>query len=491
MPKFRPSAPFRLYRDDRPSRDSALIGGMAREHIEIGGVAVYAWLLRGFFDQARDDGKRPAIDEAFGESIQDAILLETRDRRYADDAIMIRGAYRVSESELDFARYGMLLATDTVQFEFHKRELERLCGRRLVVGDVIEAPHLRDVGIDGRPMNRYYEVKSIIRSPSGWDPTYTSHIVAVTARPIKDAQEFIDLMERQDKTGRTIQQQVSQRDALEQLTGKIQEAAMEQAYTTWWDTTIIYIDPVTQKAEKWTDDGRPPNGLPVTNVSSFPVSPADGTYVLRVDMVPRKLYRFQAGRWVLKEVDRKREWGTYNWTAKLAQFATDQTEAMDARPWEYKSIHDIATPRQNRSEPSPRGGAYPPPPQVGSWSPMILVTPPHSTSSSIVQEPETVTVTLAGNVLTPTQVHASLDMAAGAYSAVLVQYTAERDTGQRVGEVLINDATTSATMQHEFNDIGTVGLAFTVGVASGVRYLRYTSTAGNPITLVFRIRDRW
>jgi hypothetical protein len=493
MPLFKPSKTFRLHYDDRPSKDSSFVSGLVREHIEIGGVVVYIWLLKGFFDQTRSDGSKPVIDEALNDEIQDAILMETRDRRYADDAILARAAFRVSESQLDFARYGQLLSTDVLQLEFHRTSMETVCGRRLVPGDVIETPHYRDIGTDGRPMNRYYAVESIIRSPTGWDASYENHISAVTARPIKDAQEFIDLMERKDKTGASIQQQISQRDALEQLTGKIQNAAMEQAYTTWWDTTIIYVDPETQIVEKFTDDGVPPNGLPVTNVSSFPLSPTEGDYVLRIDMVPRKLYRYNGTKWVLKEIDRKRQWGTYNWTAKLAQFATDQTEEMDSRPWEYKSIHDLATPRQNRSEPSPKAQSYPPAPAIGSWEPMILVTPPptYVSSSSFSSNIATTTVTLAGNISTPTQVHSSLDMAAGEFSAVLIQYTAERDTGQRVGEILINDATSSATMQHEWNDIGTIGLTFTVGVSSGIRYLKYTSTAGNPITLVFRIRDQW
>lgn len=494
MPKFSPKGKFHLHIDERRSKDSMFISGIVAEQINMGGAVVYAWLMEGFFSQKNQDGSiSTALDEELDGKIQDAILMETRDRKYANDAVRLRGAYKVSESELDFARFGMLMSNDVVQMEFAKSEIERLCGRRFIVGDVLEMPHLRDVGIDGRPMNRYYEVKSIIRSPSGWDHAYENHIVAVTLRPIKDSQEFIDLMERTDKTGKTLQDQISQRGSMEELSGKIQQAAQEHAYTTWWDTSIIYIDPDTQTPERWTDDGLPPNGQVVERVTAFPVGPTDGDYVLRVDMLPMKLYRFQAGKWLLKEVDRKREWGTYNWSVKLGEFFTDQTETQDARPWMYKSIHDLATPRQNRSNPSPKASSYPPAPPVGSWTPMILLPDNYgstSSSSSNANIPTT-TVTLAGNISSATQVHSSLDMIAGAYNAVLIQYTAERDTGQRVGEILINDATSSATMQHEYNDIGTVGLTFTVGISSGIRYLKFTSTAGNQITLTFRVKDKW
>ena len=90
---------------------------------------------------------------------------------------------------------------------------------------------------------------------------------------------------------------------------ELQDAAIEQAYTTNYDTTPLFIDDEGSIVPHiWTDDGRPPNGRPVTQVTSFPSSPSEGDYVVRIDMFPNKLYRFQAGKWMLKEKDSKRKW---------------------------------------------------------------------------------------------------------------------------------------------------------------------------------------
>jgi hypothetical protein len=223
---------------------------------------------------------------------------------------------------------------------------------------VIEAPHLRDVANDGRAGNRWYEIKTIVRSPNSWDHAYENHTLAITMKPIKDAQEFIDLMERETDSGLTLGDTNSNRAAYDEVAAKVQEAALEQAGTSWWDTTQVYIDPSVDSSHVWTDDGKPPNAVPVERVDAFPSSPTEGDYVLRVDFLPNRLFRYQGGRWLLKEIDRKREWGTYNWTTKLAEFMTDRTEEMDSRPWQYRSIHDVGTSRQERFSPSPKLDGY-------------------------------------------------------------------------------------------------------------------------------------
>ncbi len=47
-----------------------------------------------------------------------------------------------------------------------------------------------------------------------------------------------------------------------------------------------------------TGDGIAPNGLPVTPGVSFPTSPQEGEYSLRLDYYPNRLFRFNGARWV-------------------------------------------------------------------------------------------------------------------------------------------------------------------------------------------------
>jgi hypothetical protein len=47
-----------------------------------------------------------------------------------------------------------------------------------------------------------------------------------------------------------------------------------------------------------TGDGIAPNGLPVTPGVSFPVSPTNGQYCLRLDYFPNRLFRYNGVGWI-------------------------------------------------------------------------------------------------------------------------------------------------------------------------------------------------
>jgi hypothetical protein len=484
--------------EDRPSKDTLLASSLAAEHIRIGGCVVYAHLQDGFFEQVNEDGTPlNSITTNLGDQIQDVVLMENRDRKYRDDVVKLYGAYTVSQNALDFARFGLMLSSDIVQMEFHKGEMEQFCGRRILPGDVIEMSHMRDVGTDGIPTNRWYEVRSIVKSPRGYDNAYQFHILAVTMRPLQNAQEFADLMNRVVNSGggspdATLGDQSSTAGTYNDITATIQNSAFEQAYTTWWDTTPVYIDPDTTDPYKWTDDAKPPNGLPVTVASSFPSSPTEGEYLIRTDFTPNKLYRFQDNIWVFKELDRKREWNTYNWLAKMREFMSDQSEADDARPWKLVSIHDVLTPRQNDSHPAPRGdGNYEqlPLPPAGSWTPIIIVNYPDYYSST--SEPSHNVI--LSNDVTDQELNTNLNFVRNAYKIVHVQYTASRGANSRMGEFLIDADGTSCAIRHEFDDlVGDVGLDFSVAYDANILKIYYSTTnTGTDINFSFKIKDRW
>lgn len=364
--KFTPKKPFHLYHEDkgRFNKDAEFLDGIAREQINYGGVLVHVFRLKGTFDQNRDElgirtdpGIMEATDIGSFLGIQDTILGENRDREYDwDDIPRIRGIYQVSQNDLEYARFGLAgLTNNIITMEFHIRETEELLGRRFIPGDVVEMPHLREVGIDGRVANRWYEVASVVKSPQGWDPTYAFHVLGVILRPLRDAQEFIDIFEREDEYGKTIRDQTSNRAALLDITANNQSIAEAQAPTTWWDNTRLYIDPEdkTLRPEWTTDDARPPNAIPVDAGPSFPAEPVEFQYFVRNNVVPNRLYQFYDTRWHIKEIDRKREWQPYTWVRRLREFISDRSETDKARKYELKSVHDIATSRQKNSDPSP------------------------------------------------------------------------------------------------------------------------------------------
>lgn len=395
MPKFTPKRPFTWFAKDtngpshfgNQTKTSRFLSDLMRIHIDMGGVNINVYRLRGTFEQDADElgvknnphGRDADEEETLAQiqdtredplgpegegptdvgsflGIQDTIINENRDREYDFDEIpIIRGVYTVSSNELAYARFGMALSNDVITMEFHTQEMEKQLERRLIPGDVLELPHLREVGIDGRVANKWYEVSSITWSPTGYDPIYGRHISGVILRPLRHQQEFLDIFERTDEYGKTLAEQASNLDAVLATTEANQELAREHVNTTWWDTTIMWFDPEhpSRKPFRWTGDGKPDNGLPVQQGSEFPAIPAEGEWFLRTDFLPNRLFIFLNGKFRLREKDNKREWQPYNWIQKLREHMSDRSEEDRARPWKLKSIHDVITDREERSDPSP------------------------------------------------------------------------------------------------------------------------------------------
>ncbi len=380
MPKFKPTKPFGLYKPGahfgNQTKNSRFLSKLMKNHLEMAGVWCNIYRFRGTFAQdsdalgiRQDDNNSPVPVEESGQEpldvgsfmgIQDPILNENRDREYDFDEIpVIKGVYTVSQNELEYARFGLALANDILTMEFHTETMERDLERRMIPGDVIELPHLREVGIDGRVANRWYEVASIVWSPTGYDPMYARHISAVILKPLRHQQEFIDLFERVDEYGKTLADQMSNREAMMTITESNQELADEHANTTWFDTTYMYFDPdnIQRKPYRWNEDAKPDNGMPVGQGIEFPYNPKDGDWFIRVDFDPNRLFRFQQNKWKMREKDIKREWQPYNWVVKLREFMSDRSCVDKDRKWELRSIHDVLTDRESRSEPSPTNGS--------------------------------------------------------------------------------------------------------------------------------------
>jgi len=368
MPKFSPVKPFELYEagthGGAPRKTSAFIRDIVKDHINMGGVLVNVYRMKGVFAQDRDalnvkvdDKNRVEEPTRIGAfmGLQDTILGENRDREYDFEVIpMLRGVYQISQFELEYAKFGMALANDIITLELHVNTMEAELGRRLIPGDVIEMPHLRDVDQNGRVANKWYEVRKHAWAPNGVDPMWIRHIMGVVLKPLRHQQEFLDLFERKDQYGKTLAEQARTQAQDMALTEANQRLANEHAYTTWYDTTIMWFDPdhPRRKPYRWNDDGKPDNGLPVTQGTTFPANAIEGDWFLRIDFVPNRLYRLQGGKWKLREIDNKREWQPYNWTAKFRDFLRDRSEKDRERKFELRSIHDVITDREKRSDPT-------------------------------------------------------------------------------------------------------------------------------------------
>lgn len=369
MPLFKPRRSYSLNKVgeniDNLGRYSKVNRALADYMINLNGVPCYIYRLEGTFDQSKDitgvehdehGTKQGEFDIASFMGVQDPLLMENRDRKYnIHDVPMIRGVYSLSESEIELMRFGFS-TNEVITMEFSLSAINEHLGRNLIVGDVVELPHMRRIGMDGRVANRWYSVVSVTFSPSGYDLMYQPHIVAVSMKPIRHQQEFLDIIEnvKDADTGETVADTSSNFDQVMAVTSAIQDKAASDVPTTMFDTSCLYFDPhdPTKKPDIYKDDGLPPNHLPVNTGVNFPPDAKEYDWFVRTDHNPNRLYQFVGGHWLLREIDYKREWQPYGFTAGMERFMSKYNKDGTDRGYELKSIHDTLTDRSDRSDPT-------------------------------------------------------------------------------------------------------------------------------------------
>lgn len=362
---FKPIKEFSLFQEGshfgNPSKNSSFTSELINDHINYSGVSINVYRLEGTLPQKRDNLNNK-IDENNEETtdilsfldVQDPILNENRDRKYDFDEIpMLKGVYQVSQQELEYLRFGLAMSNDIITMEFHTKNMETLLGRRMIPGDVIEMPHLREVDLLGRVANKWYEVSSLTWSPGGYDAEYGRHLMGVILKPLRNQQEFYDLLHNiKDEYGKTISEQSSTVDNMMNITERNRELSNEHSYTQSFDVTRMYFDPDKPDMNPYFMDARPPNGIPVDFGDSFPSNPPEKSWFLRTDFVPNKLYRYDTGKWRIREIDSKREWGSYNWIKTAQSHMTNIDDNGNKKNYKLKSVHDVITSREEKSDPT-------------------------------------------------------------------------------------------------------------------------------------------
>ncbi len=368
MPLFKPKNNFSFVKtgedQNNLGRFSTVTRSVVDYQINLSGVPCYVYRLEGTHAQSEDflgvkkdqhGTTEEATDIGSFMGIQDPLLMENRDRKYNFEEVpVLRGIYSLSESEIELMRFGFS-TNETLSIEFSIESVDKMIGRNLIIGDVIELPHRRKVGLDGRVANRWYEVSSITYSPYGVDLMYQPHVIAVIMKPLRHQQEFLDILEnvKDEDTGETLAQTASNFDQAMAITEAIQDKAAEHTPTTMFDTSLMYFDPKdkTKKPDRYTDDGLPPNMLPVSDGNSFPPDPEEYEWFIRSDHVPNRLYQFVENRWVLREIDRKREWRPYNFTSHMETFMNNLDENGDEK-YKLRTLQDTITTREDNSDPT-------------------------------------------------------------------------------------------------------------------------------------------
>lgn len=251
-------------------------------------------------------------------TIQDVFYMENRDRIYDPDVYSLYGHYQISDAEFDLSQFGLFLPTDSKYITFHMNDMVDVLGRKLMSGDVLELPHLRDdllLNESSPAINKYYVVSDVAKAAEGYSPLWYTHIYRVKVTPMPDSQEYSDILSREteDESGQTLRDILSTYENDIKVSDAINDIARGEVPETNFETAHFYYVPGddTGTAYPWiyAGDGEPPNGAELMGSGNgFPNDAQEGEWFLRTDYTPAVLFRREGSCWKRKEVDYRRTW---------------------------------------------------------------------------------------------------------------------------------------------------------------------------------------
>jgi len=307
------------------------------------------------------DATQPSYSTEDPLFIEDLFLLENRNRSYEENISRIRGVYNVQDIDFDLSQFGLFLQNDTLFITFHYNEMIDIIGRKLMSGDVIEVPNLRDrhplspVGTTPPVLPKLYVIQDASFGSEGFSVTWQPHVWRIKATPLVGAQEYNNILNKSDisadDTQRTadtdyfrvdyynngtLDDLLTQYNKDIEINDKIIAQAEAELPKSGYDVSKFYvpphdsnglpedgtgisadsinvtsdsgiisvdrslISPLSNGVVKGylTGDALAPHGLPVTSATQFPLDALEGDYVLRLDYFPNRLFRYNGTRWI-------------------------------------------------------------------------------------------------------------------------------------------------------------------------------------------------
>ena len=329
-----------LYKPEK-GKDFEFIDNRIYEMFTVGGtdVNVHKYLGPKEIETAQATADVPKYDVIAETNIQDLLFLENRDRKYDPDIYTLRGIYNVQDIDFNLSQFGLFLSNDTLFMTMHINSTVKTLGRKIISGDVIELPHLRDeyaLNDFETALKRFYVVEEVSRASEGYSPTWYPHLYRVKLKQIMDSQEYKDIFDKpadeEVPGGDTLRDLLSNYNKQVEINDAVVKQAESDAAKSGYDTTNLFtlevdesgkvdivttdtseLDASTQneladrvmqtpKREGYDGyllgDGIAPNGEAFGHGISFPTAQVEGDYFLRTDMLPNRLFRYDGRRWV-------------------------------------------------------------------------------------------------------------------------------------------------------------------------------------------------
>lgn len=329
-----------LYRPEK-SKDYDFIDNIIYEQFTVGGTDFYIHKYLGPKNTDENDAtiEQPVYDAVKETNIQDLLFLENRDRKYDSDIYVIRGHYNVNDNDFNLSQFGLFLTNDTLFLTVHINSSVKTVGRKLMPGDVIELPHMKDeyaANDYNIALKRFYVIEDVTRAAEGFSQTWYPHLYRLKVKQIYDGQEYKDILDlpAEEGSSNTLRDLLSTYEKEMQINEAIIAQAEDYAPKSGYETRHFYTVTVDENGEVLivsvdsTDitsdsnlpvdstienpprsgylgylvgDGFPPNGSPFGQGTLFPSTSYEGDYFLRTDFLPNRLFFFNGTNWVKVE----------------------------------------------------------------------------------------------------------------------------------------------------------------------------------------------
>jgi hypothetical protein len=340
-----------LWKGGIKTKDYMFQDRIAKDHIERSGTGFNVHRYIGPYTQDADGNLVATPDGGTPNelTIEDLTVLETRDRQYDTNIVDLRGCYLIQDPAFDLSQFGIMITGDVIQVEFHLNDHTERLGRKLMSGDVLEVPCLRDelpLDQNSAPIPKYYVVQDAIRPPAGYGPTWYAHTWRVKCTPIVDTQEYMDILQNPAGQADTTDDwtvSIGSTDAAAgtglgvsntsgaaasasgsastlqqdlQATQLVSAAAIAAVSKRAFFIRHLYMRPANKNVKdgliKWimNDDCLPPNwtGDFIPSGVTFPDEPKPGDYFIRLDYDPVSLFVRVENVWRRVQDDWRSEW---------------------------------------------------------------------------------------------------------------------------------------------------------------------------------------
>jgi D-ribose pyranose/furanose isomerase RbsD len=330
-----------LYKPEK-GQDYTFLDQTIAEMFTVGGTDVFVHKYLGPVNPDEEDATaaQPRYDAVKETNIQDLLFLENRDRKYDPNIYQIRGIYNVNDIDFDMSQFGLFLQNDTIFLTVHINSSVKTIGRKLMSGDVIELPHLKDqhaLNDYQMALKRFYVIQDINRAAEGFSPTWYPHLYRLKLKQIVDSQEFKEILDLPAEEGstNTLRDVLSTYEKEMQINNAVVAQAEADSNKSGYNTKNLYTLQVDEQgkpelvttdintldastANEMADrinqtpdrtgyngyllgDGFAPNGEVFGHGIGFPQGSVKGDYFLRTDFLPNRLFRYDGSRWIKME----------------------------------------------------------------------------------------------------------------------------------------------------------------------------------------------